>query len=119
MPKENIIQQTLKGKKKSQPQVNVWVDGRWIMYAPSHGVGSVAHEVKEWGGRWEKKHQAFRLPRLTRFVRKIAEFDPDAVIAGDLMQILLYSWETRDSEVFESNYSPQEQYYNLYPYQKE
>jgi SNF2 family DNA or RNA helicase len=117
--KENIIEQTLKGKRKTPVRKHhVWVDGRWIMYAPSHGVGSVAHEVKEWGGRWEKNHQAFRLPRLTRFVRKISEFDPDATMVRDLKYLIVDPWEQRDWECFQA-LDPTDPYTHLYPFQQE
>jgi SNF2 family DNA or RNA helicase len=122
MPKENIIEQTLKGKRKSPVRKhNVWIDGRWIMYAPSHGVGSVSHEVREWGGRWEKQHQAFRLPRLTRFIRKIHEFDSDATMTTDVKRYLNQPWEEKDNEVWSAIWydSWHRGYNNLYPYQKE
>lgn len=119
MPKENIIQQTLKGaQKKTKHRHNVWVEGRWILYSPSLEIGDVAHEVKEWGGRWEKKHQAFRLPKLTRMVRKISEFDPGASMVPNLRALLKEPWETRDGEVIQSfDFYPATQDL-LYPFQR-
>lgn len=91
------------------------------MYSPSHGIGSVAREMREIGGRWEKKTQAFRLPRLTRMVRFLSEFDPDASMVPDLKRHLKGTWEETDSEVWRAIWhdSWHQGYDKLYPYQKE
>lgn len=64
---------------------DAWVDGRFIMYAPTFHP---SHDVKEWGGaRWDGKHQAWRIPKLARNVAKIQAFDPDAKLTRDVIRI--------------------------------
>jgi SNF2-related domain len=66
-------------------EADAWVEGRWIMYAPTFHP---SHDVKEWGGvRWDGKHQAWRVPRITRNAKKIMEFDPDAKLTPDVKRL--------------------------------
>lgn len=116
--KENILQRTLKGTQKSTHKHNVWVEGRWLYYHPTFFP---THEVKEWGGRWEEKKQAWKLPRLTRMVHKISEYDPDSTLTTDARRLKEQEWEKKDGEVWSAVWyeSWHPTYKDLYPYQKE
>lgn len=79
---------------------DVWVEGRWLYYHPTF---TPSHEVKEWGGRWFGKYDAWRLPRLTRYARKVREFDKDAVFTKDATRLAKGEIEKTDAEVFWAN----------------
>lgn len=93
MPKENIIQRTLHPADAPEYEFDVWVDGRWLYYHPTLAM---SNEVREWGGRWDKKIGAWRLPALVRMARKTVEYDPDAtlsVAARLLVQGQVEAWD--------------------------
>jgi hypothetical protein len=98
--------------------MTVRVEGRFLLYSPTIYP---SHEVQEWGGRWNKKEQYWRLPRLTVMARKIKAYDPDAKWSPDAKR-LLQDWEARDVEVFSQEayhgdiQHPTEQH--LYDFQK-
>jgi hypothetical protein len=98
VPKGNIVQRTLRGEeKRDHPEINAWVEGRFIYYKPTFFP---AHEVKEWGGvRWDGQKKAWRIPKLTRLARKIVEYDAEAHISKDVLRLTLGDWETVDQEV--------------------
>lgn len=68
---------------------DAWVVGRFILYAPTFYP---ALEVKEWGGRWDGGHKAWRLPRIKRMVEKIQGYDPKARMTRDVLR-LLENWD--------------------------
>lgn len=118
MPKENILQRTLRGQpEKVDP--HVWVEGRWLYYRPSFAP---TPEVQEWGGRWEAKDQRWRLPRLVRFARRIAEFDPDVPFTRDALRLKKGEIEKNDAEVFWANLKDEAERHpawdKLYDFQK-
>jgi SNF2 family DNA or RNA helicase len=99
-------------------EFNVWIEGRWIYYAPTVFP---SHEAKERGGRWEKAKQAWRIPKLTREAKWIAEYDQEARFSADAERILRQDWEQRDYQVMLSlcdGDEPDGHYKSLYPYQK-
>lgn len=118
MPKapSNVVTRTLRPDKTTDNHKhNVWVEGSFIWYHPTFFP---AHEVPEWGGRYNKSKNAFRLPKLTRMLRKITEYDPDATFTRDAKRILTQDWEQRDREVVQSVDFKPARYDDLYPYQK-
>jgi SNF2 family DNA or RNA helicase len=84
--------------KERKRDADVWVEGRFIMYAPTFHPSP---EVKEWGGvRWDGKNQAWRIPRITRNAKKIVEFDPDARLTRDVKRLLDDSiWDVPAAQV--------------------
>ena len=118
MAKENIIQRTLSGKeKKDEPEFNAWVEGKWIYFKPTFFP---SHEVKEWGGRWDGQHQAWRLPKLTRNLQKIRSYDEDAKLTEDCRRLLKDSWEVRDHQVAEANIGLYpDPFFKLFDFQRE
>lgn len=116
MARENIVTKTLNPDKKVKHSHNVWIEGRWILYSPTF---SPTPEVQEWGGRWGKKQQAWRLPRLTRIARKILDYDPDAKLTQDVKRISQGEWEVRDHEVALSTLDFSSPYERLYSFQKQ
>lgn len=105
-----------KDGKKADPKVthNVFVEGRHVYYLPTFYPST---EVKEFGGRWDGQKQMWRLPKLTRILRKVREYDEDATFCPSAQFLLDGQWEQRDSEVFQSLEAP-EAYERLYPYQQ-
>lgn len=72
------------------------VEGRWILYTPTF---SPTPEVKEWGGRWDGTHKCWRLPRLSRMVKKIQDYDPKAKLDHACL-VLVNDWDiSRDDAV--------------------
>lgn len=104
MPRhENAVTKTIKGgiqKKEAKPETNAWVEGRFIIYKPSFFP---SHEVKDWGGRWETRLDAWRLPRLVRMARRIRSYDPDAVFTRDVQRLEKGEVEKLDAQVFMAN----------------
>jgi SNF2 family DNA or RNA helicase len=122
-PKANAITRTLNPEKKVKREFNAWIEGRWILYAPTFApthatTGNFAPEVVEWGGRWETKNQAFRLPRLTRNARRILEYDADAIVTEDVKRWAKGSWTNTDARRVQTIDTP-DAYERLYPYQQE
>lgn len=111
---DNAVTRALHPQKKSAHKHNVWIEGRFIWYAPTRFP---AHEVAEWGGRYDKKKQAYRLPKLTRLVRRIAEYDPDATMTADVKRIGKGEWEKTDQQVAQATLPDYGKYESLYPYQ--
>jgi Superfamily II DNA/RNA helicases, SNF2 family len=112
--RQNAVTRALSPAKPKQRDCDVWIEGRWVHYAPTF---SPAPEVAEWGGRWDKKKQAYRLPRLTRILQKILQYDPDARFSGDAKRWADQEWEGKDKEVAQALSWSHENYQNLYPYQ--
>lgn len=95
---------------------DVRVEGKHIVYAPTVYP---AHEVAEWGGRYDKKNKVYRLPRLTRMVRRIKEFDPDATMDATCQRLLKDDWERRDADVFASISNDVRTWESLYAFQQD
>ena len=114
------LDKKLAPKDKKTVQSNVWVEQRWLYYAPTFFP---SHEVKEWGGRWDKKIEAWRLPRLVRFARKIREYDEDATFTKDAERLRIGDVEKQHAEVFWSNLKDAAERHpaweELYPFQKQ
>src|SRR4051812_39162563 len=103
MARENAVTKAIKGGAKpraSKPQYNAWVEGRFILYKPTFFP---SHEVKDWGGRWEGKQEAWRLPRLVRMARRIREYDTDAIFTKDVERLVKGEIEKQDALVFMAN----------------
>ena len=101
--RENVVTRTLqaaKAPKEKKPQWDAWIEGRWIFYKPTFFP---AHEVKEWGVRWDGQQKAWRMPRLVRFARRVAAYDPDARMTKDVKRIAKGEIEKTDAEVFWAN----------------
>lgn len=98
MTHENAVTKAIKGaKKEAKPEINAWVEGRFLMFKPTVFP---AHEVKEWGGvRWDGKAQAWRIPKLTRNARKLIAYDPEAHVTKDVLRLAVGDWEKVDQEV--------------------
>lgn len=98
MPQKNAVQRMLHPKEEVQHPCNVWVDGRWLYYHPTLASSP---EVREWGGRWDKRLEAWRLPALVRMARKVAKYDEDATFSlpaqvlevGDVEQWDAVAWK--------------------------
>lgn len=97
MARDNVIQRTLKEKQDKLP-AEIWIEGRWLFYRPSFYP---THEVQEWGGRWEKGIQAWRLPKLIRFIKRLAEFDPQSKPTRDVLRLGKEPQEERDHLCFD------------------
>lgn len=97
MPQDNIIQRTLHPKDAVVHDYNAWVDGRWLWYWPTVYP---SNEVREWGGRWDKKLESWRLPALVRMARKIVQYDPDAVLSPQVEILAEGNVETWDATSF-------------------
>lgn len=103
MARENAVTKVIKGGAKakvSRPEYNAWVEGRFILYKPTFFP---SHEVKDWGGRWEGRLDAWRLPRLVRIARRIRDYDADAVFTRDVSRLYKGEIEKQDAMVFWAN----------------
>jgi SNF2 family DNA or RNA helicase len=108
----------LKGQKKAPKKRDhdLYQEGKFLYFHPTF---SPQDEVKEiTGARWDRRKQAWRLPRLTRVVRKVRDLDPQARIA-DLGPVGDGSWETIDQQAVQSFDFFPARYPDLYPFQKE
>lgn len=118
--KENVLTRTLKAGAQPKNLGKVWIDGKWLFYTPSF---SPSPEIKEWGGRWEGRQNAWRLPRLVRYARRIADYDPDATMTRDVLSLKKGEIEKRDAEVFMANLQDAAERHpawkELMPYQKQ
>lgn len=105
-PKPNAVSKLLKGNSPSTASrgtktgPDVFIEGKWLWYKPTFAPSL---EVKEWGARWENRKQAWRLPRLVRYARRIAAYDPDAKMTRDVLSLKKGEIEKRDAEVFWAN----------------
>ena len=99
---QNVLTRTLAAQKtpKKKPQHTVWIEKRWLWFKPSF---SPSPEIREWGGRYEKNKDAWRLPRLVRFAKKIVAYDPEASFTTDAQRLLKGEIEKTDAEVFWAN----------------
>lgn len=106
------------GEKKPVYDDNIFIEGKFLYYSPTFFP---THEVKEFGGRWDSKRQVWRLPKLTRVVRKVVEYDPDATLTTDAKRLAAGEWEARDAECAAAFdlYDVSPHYERLYAYQKE
>jgi len=120
MPQQNIIQRTLHPEAEVQYKFNVWVDGRWLYYHPTL---SMSNEVREWGGRWDKKLRSWRLPALVRMARKIAEYDEDAQFSMEAEILRIGDVEGWDATAFKGDLARRAKKHpawkELKPYQQE
>src|SRR6516165_3867018 len=119
MKKENAVTRTL-SRQSTKRDTDVWVEGRWIFYSPTFFP---AHEPKEWGGRYDRKLGAYRLPRLTEIALKIRAYDDKACFSGDAKNWLRTEkeWEENDDAVFGSVVDTEhlpEAFDRLYPFQR-
>lgn len=95
---------------------DLYQEGKFLYYHPTF---SPSDEVKEiTGARWDRRKQAWRLPRLTRVVTKVRELDPQARIA-ELGALLTGEWEAQDAQGIQAFDSIPARYADLYPFQKE
>lgn len=95
---------------------DLYQEGKFLYYHPTF---SPSDEVKEiTGARWDRRKQAWRLPRLTRVVTKVRELDPQAHIA-ELGALLTGEWEAQDAQGIQAFDSIPARYADLYPFQKE
>src|SRR5580765_6002658 len=117
MAKENAVTRTLAKSKQKAPTHHVRVEGKFIYYKPTFFP---AHEVAEWGGRWDKKKQEYRLPRLARLARRISVYDPDARFTTDALRIAEQSWDIVPSDVAlrVSDADTHPSFGKLYPFQQ-
>jgi SNF2-related domain len=99
MAKDNVVTRTLNHVPQHKGP-NVWVEKRWLYYVPTFFP---SHEVKEWGARWEKGSESWRMPRLVRYARRIKEYDPDATFTKDALRLAKGEIEKQDAEVFWAN----------------
>lgn len=106
-----------KGKKKAPVRdADLYREGKFLYFHPTFSPQEQVKEIT--GARWDRRRQAWRLPRLTRVVRKVREMDPDARIA-DLGPLSTGAWEENDAQVFQSIDFLPARYDNLYPFQKQ
>ncbi len=114
MARSNAVTRAISSTPVKKKDVDVWIEGRWVMYCPTFAP---APEVAEWGGRYEKRRQVYRLPKLTRILQKILQYDSDARFSGDASRLRDQNWEERDDEVAQALNWSHENYQHLYPYQ--
>jgi SNF2 family DNA or RNA helicase len=114
----NNFQSWKTGDKPKKPTHNLFIEGKFLYYSPTFFP---SHEVKEFGGRWDKNRQLWRLPKLTRIAKKVMEYDPDVTLTPEAKFLASDKWELNDSEVagalFEE-YGLADKYSSLYPYQQ-
>jgi SNF2 family DNA or RNA helicase len=106
------------GKKKVEAKrdFDLYQEGKFLYYHPTF---SPSDEIKELSGvRWDRRRQAWRLPRLTRAVTRVRTLDPDARVA-QLGPLSTGDWAKTDLEVTRSFEFYPARYKDLYPFQKE
>lgn len=99
---------------KKKRDVDLYQEGKFLYYHPTFFPSDEVKEIT--GARWDRRKEAWRLPRLTRVVKKVRELDPDARIP-DLGPLSSGEWEKRDLEVAQAQVLLTDQ--RLYPFQKE
>lgn len=115
MTKLSEWREGVKDGAKKRPS-DVWIEGRFIMYHPTF---TPSHEAKERGGRWDGRHNAWRLPKLSREARWIMEYDPNARVTKGIHELAAGSWETHDLSAFKALNKRHKHLKDLYPYQQE
>lgn len=96
---QNIIEKTLKAKK---PTPGVLIQGRWVYYTPTMPNPDKVFDIREWGGRWEERVLAWRLPLLRRMLLRIEQFDPSVKFSTEARLYKDREWEERDKEAMET-----------------
>src|SRR5689334_23159383 len=82
---------TLPTPRNAPPKMNkegpdLYIAGGFLWFRPPFYP---SHEVKEWGGRWDGKQGAWRLPRLYHCVRDALAFAGRPLTTDDAVKELL------------------------------